>query len=134
MNKLLSFFDYIFFRAYVHFRSEAPIALFKAVNWTTIVEFALLFAIAVTTEALRILPRVAVLLPWLMATISLAIWNHYRYRKLWERDRLAGFYQRWANEEVFKRRIKGWLIAFLPLLFFLGGPFAAHICSKHILK
>jgi hypothetical protein len=40
------------------------------------------------------------------------------------------FYDRWANEDIHARKIKGWLIFFLPFFALFGVTFLLHICSK----
>ncbi len=125
MNRVIYFFDYIFFRVYSFFNKKRDdIADVKATNLVTILQgfiFIDLFMIVRKIYPFEIPKEYFNKWIWgLPLALIIGFLNHYRYRKKLKKTGYSAFYEKWGKEDKETKHIKGWLIVFLTFFLIFG--------------
>ena len=116
-GKLLTFFDYVFYRAYLFFERRN----WEEDPWQNAANTVVLSQAGVLLVALVVLDSIWSIKPEKRLTVlpiviagTLILWNYSRYRKpSIKKDNYAVFRNRWDGEDARTRRIRGWLIVLL---------------------
>jgi hypothetical protein len=122
MNRVINFFDYIFYRVYSFFNKKGDnIADVKAANLVTILQgfiFIDLFMIVRKIHPFEIPKEYFNKWIWgLPLALIIGYLNHLRYKKKLQENRFSTFEEKWNQEDKKTQLVKGWLI--ILLIFFL---------------
>jgi hypothetical protein len=131
MRRLLTFFDYIFYRTYMSFHKRRDdIAWFRGAVLVGILQGLIagqLFYILRSFYHFPLLPGRKGLTGGLLALVFIAL-SWVRYGRLQRRDQFATFHARWGSIDGRTIRRHGWLIVlFIFVVVFVLTAFAAWV-------
>jgi hypothetical protein len=124
MNRVINFFDYIFYRIYSFFnKRKDDIADEKAINLVTLIQLAIIVDIIIILSNFNIyeIPE-KFKNKWLIGLplfLILSIINHYRFKKF-KKIGYALFHEKWGSENRETRIRNFWLIFFFIFFVFPG--------------
>jgi hypothetical protein len=125
MNRVINFFDYIFYRIYSFFnKRKDDIADEKATSIVAIIQVAIILDILVILMNFNIyeIPE-KFQNKWYAAPFLIIIYilNYYRYKKKFKKTGYALFHEKWGNETRETIVRNGWLIVFFIFFVVFGA-------------
>lgn len=130
MNRLQSFFDYIFYRVYKFFQVRGDnVPDTKGSLILSLIQFLTILDIMVIVQFFHDYPLPSKLGFFLPLLIIIGVINWYRYERNFDMEKLE---DRWKNENQRQRVMRGWCIGLYLLTSFLIPAVYGYL--KHNLK